>query len=416
MSYKKKEFQINNCSEKYEFGKVAKQADGSVLLTEGDTVVLAAVAVDSEPVEEDFLPLTVQYLEKSYAIGIIPGGFIKREKIPGDFETLTARIIDRSLRPLFPKGFNYPVVITVTVLSCAEGADLQRIGLNAASAALFVSSLPVDICVTGVRIGKIDNELRLNPSIGDLKNSALDLFVAGTGSQVLMIEMKANGTTKTEIMESFMIDPILEPMSGIEPITTYNTNEMNENELMEALKIASVAIDEATTAYKNSFEDSVKEKKEYELKTEELNENVYKFIKENFSQKIKNATNQLAKSERSDALKDILKEILNTNEALQQEWQKNMVEPALNKIKKEIVRAQILNEKIRADGRALNQVRPIAIETNILPRAHSSVLFTRGQTQALAVLTLGSDQDRQSYETLTISGTQHESLMINYNF
>ncbi len=154
MTYMKKAFEQNGSQEIYEFGKVAKQADGSVLLTEGDTVILAAVAVDPDPVEEDFLPLTVQYLEKSYAAGRIPGGFIKRETKPGDFETLTSRIIDRSLRPLFPKGFNYPVVISVTVLSCGAGADLQRLGLNAASAALYVSSLPVEMCVTGVRIGK----------------------------------------------------------------------------------------------------------------------------------------------------------------------------------------------------------------------------------------------------------------------
>ncbi len=416
MSYVCKTFAQNGCDEKYEFGKVAKQADGSVLLTEGDTVVLAAVAVEPEPVEEDFLPLTVQYLEKSYAAGKIPGGFFKRETKPGDFETLTSRIIDRSLRPLFPKGFNYPVVISVTVLSCGEGADLQRLGLNAASAALFTSTLPVDLCVTGVRVGKIEGELKVNPSLEDLASSSLDMFVAGTGEQLLMIEMKANGTTNLEVTEPVMVDAIMEPMSGVQTISSYNVNEMDEAELVEVLKLAGSVINENTTAYQADFKAAAKEKKAYTLATEVSDETVYKYIKSNFEAKIKAATNQLAKTERSDALKLIRNEILATDEAVSGEWDKELVDLLVGKIKKEIVRKQILEEKVRADGRALNEVRPISIETNILPRAHSSVLFTRGQTQALAVLTLGSDQDRQAHESLTSSGTQYENLMLHYNF
>ena len=179
MSYITKEFELNNIKEIYEFNKVAKQADCAVLLREGESVVLAAVAVEDERVEEDFLPLTVQYIEKAYAAGKIPGGFVKREGKPNDFETLTSRIIDRSLRPLFPKGYVYPTTITVMVLSVDNDVDLQVLALNAASAALFISDLPISKYVSATRIAKIDNELVINPTLSQLKNSTLDLFYQG---------------------------------------------------------------------------------------------------------------------------------------------------------------------------------------------------------------------------------------------
>jgi polyribonucleotide nucleotidyltransferase len=414
MSYITKEFELNNIKEIYEFNKVAKQADCAVLLREGESVVLAAVAVEDERVEEDFLPLTVQYIEKAYAAGKIPGGFVKRETKPGDFETLTSRVIDRSLRPLFPKGFNYPVVITVMVLSCADNADLQRISLNAASAALYTSTLPIDMSVTGIRIGKNKDGFIINPTLDELENGTLDLFVAGTKDQLLMIEMKVNSSEDVEVLETGMVDSMLDPMGSEEIITSFSVNELSEDELIKALELAGDAILQATTQYTKAFADVIKPKKEYHLLSEIYDEEIYQFIKDNFSKQIKKATNQLAKSERSSALKNILQEILKTKE-----WddeQIDVVEAMLNLVKREIVRSQILDEGIRADGRKLNEVREISIETNILPKAHSSVLFTRGQTQALAVLTLGSDQDMQAYEHLTSSSTQYERLMLNYNF
>jgi len=416
MSYIEKKFDLNEIKERYEFNKVAKQADSAVLLSEGDSVILATIAVEDEPVEEDFLPLTVQYIEKAYAAGKIPGGFIKRETKPGDFETLTSRIIDRSLRPLFPKGFNYPVVITVMVLSCSDDADLQRMSLNAASAALYTSTLPISSHVTGVRVGKKDNKLILNPTLLELEESTLDLYVAGTSKDLLMIEMKVNSTQDVAVYEAGMVDSMLDPVGSEEIITQFKVNEMDESELIEALKFAADAISKSSAQKEDSFEEVKKPKKEYEIKAEIFDENIYQFIKEKFSQKIKAIISRLAKSERNDELKKILQEIMASEAALENEWEKEIVELMLNKIKREIVRAQIINDNIRADGRNLNEVRPIEIETNLLPRAHSSVLFTRGQTQALAVLTLGTDQDMQAYENLTSSGVQHERLMLNYNF
>ena len=414
MSCITKEFELNNTKEIYEFNKVAKQADSAVLLKEGETVILAAVAVEDERVEEDFLPLTVQYVEKAYAAGKIPGGFVKRETKPGDFETLTSRVIDRSLRPLFPKGFNYPVVITVMALSCAENADLQRVALNAAAAALYTSSLPIDVSVTGVRIGKNKDGFIVNPTLDELESGDLDLFVAGTKDQLLMIEMKVNSSEDVEVLETGMVDSMLDPMGAEEIIADFKINELSEDELVDALQLAGDAILRATTRYLEDFKDVIKPKKEYHLLSEIYDEEIYQFIKDNFSQQIKEATNQLAKSERSDALKNILKKILETKKY--EDEQKDVVEAMLNLLKREIVRSQILDEGIRADGRKPNEVREISIETNILPKAHSSVLFTRGQTQALAVLTLGSNQDMQAYEHLTSSSTQYERLMLNYNF
>ena len=167
-------------NEEYIFNKVAKQASGSVLYRQDDSVLLASVAIDTDNIaEEDFLPLSVQYIEKSYAAGKFPGGYIKREAKPGDFETLSARIIDRSLRPLFPKGYCYPTQITILVLSAKAGVDLQVLALNAASAALYTSEIPLQFSVNGVRVGKIGDSFILNPSTKELQNSTLDLFVSG---------------------------------------------------------------------------------------------------------------------------------------------------------------------------------------------------------------------------------------------
>ena len=185
--------------EKYIFDKFAKQCSGSVYLQSGNNVVLATVAIDTqEVVEEDFLPLTVQYIEKAYAAGKFPGGYIKREAKPGDFETLSARIVDRSLRPLFPKGYCYPTQITILVLSADQDADLQLLALNAASAALYVSEIPLYSPVSAVRIGKIGDNFVINPRLKQLEESSLDLFVSGVNEDLLMIEMRTFGGIKTQ--------------------------------------------------------------------------------------------------------------------------------------------------------------------------------------------------------------------------
>ena len=208
--------------EKYIFDKFAKQCSGSVYLQSGNNVVLATVAIDTqEVVEEDFLPLTVQYIEKAYAAGKFPGGYIKREAKPGDFETLSARIVDRSLRPLFPKGYCYPTQITILVLSADQDADLQLLALNAASAALYVSEIPLYSPVSAVRIGKIGDNFVINPSLKQLEESSLDLFVSGVNEDLLMIEMRTFGGIKTQ-----------------EGQAIFSANELSKN-LNEKLKFAS---------------------------------------------------------------------------------------------------------------------------------------------------------------------------------
>lgn len=400
--------ELNNHSEIFDVDKVAKQAAGAVLLRQGKSVVLATVAHEDKPVEEDFLPLTVQYIEKAYAAGRIPGGYIKRETKPSDSETLTARIIDRSLRPLFPKGYAYPTQIVVLVLSCDSEVDLQVMSLNAASVALYLSDIPMKAPVCGVRIARINDEFKLNPTNTELKKSTLDLFVSGVKDELLMIEMRALPSEGEFI-------PVVAPFAGIDGQSIQNMNELSEDEIVNALNLAQKAIENGSNAYEEAFSKHRKNG-EFELKEENENEQIIKFIEQNYLAKVREAITQMAKSERASELNKIAKEIVNLELAEQNEWSEEAVSNALNKVKRQIVRSLIINEGVRADGRALNEVRPISIETNILPNAHGSCLFTRGQTQALVVATLGSENDAQMSDLLTEMGAHAERFMVNYNF
>lgn len=400
--------ELNNHSEIFDVDKVAKQAAGAVLLRQGKSVVLATVAHEDKPVEEDFLPLTVQYIEKAYAAGRIPGGYIKRETKPSDSETLTARIIDRSLRPLFPKGYAYPTQIVVLVLSCDSEVDLQVMSLNAASVALYLSDIPMKAPVCGVRIARINDEFKLNPTNTELKKSTLDLFVSGVKDELLMIEMRALPSEGEFI-------PVVAPFAGIDGQSIQNMNELSEDEIVNALNLAQKAIENGSNAYEEAFSKHRKNG-EFELKEENENEQIIKFIEQNYLAKVREAITQMAKSERASELNKIAKEIVNLELAEQNEWDEEAVSKALNKVKRTIVRSLIINEGVRADGRALNEVRPISIETNILPNAHGSCLFTRGQTQALVVATLGSENDAQMSDLLTETGAHAERFMVNYNF
>ncbi|WP_348518995.1 polyribonucleotide nucleotidyltransferase [Campylobacter sp. CCS1377] len=404
--------EVNNHLEIYDVNKVAKQACGSVLMRLGKSVVLATVAREEKVVEEDFLPLTVQYIEKAYAAGKIPGGYVKRETKPTDHETLSARIIDRSLRPLFPKGYAYPTQITVMVLSADEEVDLQVMSLNAASVALYLSDIPIKTPVCGVRIAKIDNEFILNPSNSKLKESTLDLYVAGVKDELLMIEMRTLSTQDDAILP--VVTPFVDVMSEVN-LCEQSMNELSEDEILQALNLAQKAILNGSNAYEEAFS-SHKKQANLDFKIEEENPELYEFIANNYTQELKNAINQMAKSERASELNKIAKDILSTEIVAQKEWQEEDVLKNLSQIKRKIVREQIINERKRADGRALNEVRPISIETNILPNAHGSCLFTRGQTQALVVATLGSDNDAQMYELLCEKNPISERFMVNYNF
>ena len=399
------EFEFNGQEQSFEFAKVAKQANGSVLAKTGDAVILATVVSEFDnPVSEDFIPLTVQYVEKTYAAAKLPGGFFKRETKPGEFETLTARVIDRSLRPLFPKGYVYPTTITVIVLSADKNVDMQAMALNAASAALYTSNVPVKKSVCGIRVGKVEGQFVANPTKDQMFESTLDLYVAGTKEELLMIEMKS-------ISSEEMVEVDIEAFAKI-----HNTNAMNEDELVEAIAFAQENITETNTAYEEGFEFNCKEKKEVELVTHGIEDSLIEYVRENYSADIKEAIKKLAKSERATELKDIAKGITEDAYAVENEITYEDLYEAVSLIKRELVREMIVNENVRADGRGLKDVRPISIETNILPSAHSSCLFTRGETQALVVGTLAGAKDGQLYEVLTEKTARTDNFMVHYNF
>ncbi len=385
----------NNLEERYQFNKIAKQASGAVLYYCGDAVLLAAVAIDPKPVDEDFLPLTVQYVEKAYATAKIPGGFIKRESKPGDFETLTSRIVDRSLRPLFPKGFHNPVVISITVLSSDPAVDMQVAAMHAASAALYTSDIPVSQVVAAVRLGKIGDEILVNPTLIEQKDSSLDLLVVGSGSDVLMIEMCVNASEIEDVQSA---------------------NELEEDELLEIIDIAQTAIAGASSAYETDFSVAKKEEISVEIAEDKADDALYKFIEENYAESVSAAVQSMAKSERSQALKDVRTTIMADLEAKGEEVNKALVSKMLEAYKKSVVRSLILDKEIRADGRALNEVRPIDIDINILPSVHGSCLFTRGQTQALVTATLGDMKAAQAYDLIGSKSALYETFMVHYNF
>ena len=389
------ELEVNNIQEIYEFDKIAKQASGAVMYRQGKAVLIAAVAVDEKAVDEDFLPLTVQYIEKSYASSKIPGGFIKRETKPGDFETLTSRIIDRSLRPLFPTGFHYPVTITVMVVSSDSEVDMQIAGLHAASSALFVSDIDIRTAIGAVRVGTVGDDIIINPTLSQQAKSELDLLVVGSGSDVLMIEMRTMAT---------------EDENG------HSANEFNEEALVEVIAMASEAIDKASTAYTKAFVSVAREPIELGLVEDKIDEELYNYIESNYAQGVSDAISHMAKSERSNRLKKLRTKILSALEESGKEADKDLVSKVLERYKKSVVRDMILDKNIRADGRGLDEVRDISIETNILPSVHGSCLFTRGQTQALVTVTLGDKKDSQMYELITSKNSLSENFMVHYNF
>ncbi|MCW8822134.1 MAG: polyribonucleotide nucleotidyltransferase [Sulfurovum sp.] len=389
------EISVNSLEEKYEFNKVAKQASGAVMYRQGKAVLIAAVAIDEKAVDEDFLPLTVQYMERSYAAAKIPGGFIKRETKPGDFETLTSRIIDRSLRPLFPQGFHYPVTITVMVVSSDSEVDMQVAALHAANAALYVSDIPVATSIAAVRVGTVGDDIVINPTLTQQAQSELDLLVVGSGKDVVMIEMRTLAT---------------EGKAG------QTANEFDESALVDVIAMAAEAIDTASTAYVEAFTSVTREPLDLPLAEDKIDESLYVMIENNYAEDVEKAISHMAKSERSTELKKVRLKIMQALESEGKEADKALVSKVLERYKKTVVRAMILDKNIRADGRALDEVRPISIETNLLPSVHGSCLFTRGQTQALVTVTLGDKKDAQMYELITEKNAQSENFMVHYNF
>ncbi len=375
----------SNKTEEFALKQVAKQATSSLMYRLGKTIILASVCVEREPVSEDFLPLVVQFLEKSYAAGKIPGGFVKREGRAQDFEILTSRLIDRTLRPLFPKNYRYPTQITLMALSHDIENDLQVSALNAASAALFLSHIAPIKSVSACRIARIDNEFIINPSTSLLNQSSLDLFVSGTKESLNMIEMRSLGQ---------------------------QLNALEEPLMLKALELAQKSLKETCTLYEEIFTPHQNELLFKESQGIIFNERLLDLLKNQYFDEIIKGIESSALSERENVFNEIARKISEAHS----EFSLKEIELSLEKVKKTEIRRMIIKDKIRPDKRALEEVRPILIESDLLPMAHSSILFTRGQTQSLVVGVLGTDNDAQTHESLEHKAPIKERFMFHYNF
>ncbi|GAA6932361.1 polyribonucleotide nucleotidyltransferase [Helicobacter pylori] len=375
----------SNKTEEFALKQVAKQATSSLMYRLGKTIILASVCVEREPVSEDFLPLVVQFLEKSYAAGKIPGGFVKREGRAQDFEILTSRLIDRTLRPLFPKDYRYPTQITLMVLSHDIENDLQVSALNAASATLFLSHIAPIKSVSACRIARIDNEFIINPNTSLLNQSSLDLFVSGTKESLNMIEMRSLGQ---------------------------QLNALEEPLMLKALELAQKSLKETCTLYEEIFTPHQNELLFKESQGIIFNERLLDLLKNQYFDEIIKGIESSALSERENVFNEIARKISEAHS----EFSLEEIELSLEKVKKTEIRRMIIKDKIRPDKRALEEVRPILIESDLLPMAHSSILFTRGQTQSLVVGVLGTDNDAQTHESLEHKAPIKERFMFHYNF
>ena len=360
-------------------GKIARQADGAVVASCGDTVVLATVVGKKELNPDiDYFPLSVNYQEKYYASGKIPGGYFKREARPTESETLISRLIDRPIRPLFPDNYRYEIQVLPTVISYDEENSPDILSIIASSAALAISGLPFLAPVGASKVGFVNNKYVLNPSKKELANSSLDLVVAGTKDAVLMVESEASGLTEEEMLgavkfghENFV--PVIETIEKLAKKVNKEKFKYEEKDLSAIKK-----------TIKDKFESSLKKAfKEVDKKTR---------------------SNQI--SEITEQCKDLYKENedVNINDVLSQ----------LKSVEKDIVRSDILNNEKRIDGRGLADIRPISCEVGVLPRTHGSALFTRGETQALVTTTLGMAEDEQKVESL--DGLEKNRFMLHYNF
>ena len=360
-----------------ETGKVAKQATASTIVRYGDTVVMANVTAAKEPKSDlDFFPLTVSYQEKYYAAGKIPGGFFKREGRPTEFETLTSRLIDRPIRPLFPQGFKHETQVVLTVLSHDGETNADVVAMIAASSALTLSGIPFMGPIGGCRVGYDGENYVLNPKMN--APTELDLVVAGTASAVLMVESEAN--------------------------------QLSEEVMLGAVKFGHESMQEVIKVIINLAEECAKDPWEFEYVE---NTDLLNSLKEEHSEDIKKSYSIVDKMERHNSLNEIKSKI---EEAYvdNSEVSMNEVMGYFKKIEKGIVRSQILEDKKRIDGRSLDEVRNISSEVSWLPRTHGSALFTRGETQAIVVATLGFGEDEQRIEAL--QGSYKENFMLHYNF
>ena len=366
-----------------ETGRLARQATGAVLVSYGETMVLCTVVSSKTPKKDvDFFPLTVNYQEKFYAAGRVPGGYLKREGRPSDKETLTSRLIDRPIRPLFPEGFYNETQVVCTVLSFDGENDSDILAIIGASAALAISGIPFEHAVGAVRVGLIDDKLILNPTFAEIADSDLDLIVAGTHEGVLMVESEAN--------------------------------ELSEEKMLKALEFAH----ESFQPVIKMIQDLAKEAGKEAWPTPVLSESylaMKKVIAAKFTKDLKAAYSIKMKQDRY-AIVDALKEnaMITLNPESDVTFDKTTFGRAFKAVEYDVVRSKVLIDEERIDGRAFDEVRPITVEVGVLPKVHGSAIFTRGETQALGVSTLGTSLDEQMIDGLR--GEQKEPFMLHYNF
>ena len=365
-----------------ETGRMARQADGAVFASWGETTLLAtAVSAKSPKPGVDFFPLTVNYQEKAFAAGRIPGGYFKREGRPSERETLISRLIDRPIRPLFPEGYRNDTQVVVTVLSHDLESDPDILAMVAASAALTLSGIPFMGPIGAARVGCIGGALKLNPTIDEMKDSTLDLVVAGTGDAVLMVESEAK-----ELSEESMLEAVMTGHRGFQPVI---------EAIIRLAEKAAKEPRELKIVDKSQVEQSVRSLAEAELRE------AYKLT---------------AKHERYAAVDKVKAKV--TAELLPEgqepKFDKQLVGEAFHDLQAKVVRWNVLDTGARIDGRDVKTVRPILAQVGILPRTHGSALFTRGETQALVVATLGTGEDEQYIDSL--EGTYKERFLLHYNF
>lgn len=361
-------------------GKVAKQANGSVVVRCGDSQVLVTATMDDPRPGMNYFPLMVNYEERVYAIGQIPGSVMRREGRPRDEATLAARVIDRSIRPLFPDGYRRDVQIVATILSVDDDHDPEVLALNGASVALTLSDIPFAGPIGGVKVGLVDGEIVINPDAEERENSDLDLVVAGSKDAIMMVEASAN--------------------------------EVSEEKILEAMDAAHEEIKKFISLQEDIREEAGKEKKPFESPTvdDEIQTQVDQILEEKMKEAIQ-IQDKKPRNKRLDELKEELKTTINPDE---DEEINDQLELAFEKMIKKSVKSLIIDDGVRPDGREYDEIRPIWAEVDFVPRAHGSGIFTRGETQALSVLTLGSARDEQTIFGLGENETKR--YMHHYNF
>jgi polyribonucleotide nucleotidyltransferase len=366
----------------FETGKIARQAHGAIVARYGDTVVLATACMDSKATEKDFLPLTVDYREFTYSAGKIPGGFFKREGRPSEREILTSRLTDRPLRPLFPEGWSNETQIVAMVLSADSENDPDVIAVTAASAALFISKIPFEKPIAAVRVGLIDGKLTVNPTVAEQKTSLMNLIVAGSDEAIVMVESGA-----LEVSEEVVADALEFAHAEIRKIVAA-IRELQSKVKPQKVLVTPPAFDEA----------------------------LYKQMQKEYGEKLRDAvdTQKHPKTESYSLVDGIKADIMKAIPEEDSEKRK-LAARAFERLRERIFRDDMLDRKRRPDARPFDQIRQITCEVGVLPRAHGSALFTRGETQALATATLGTKEDRQRLDLLFEEET-FKRFMLHYNF